>query len=85
MESLHSLTFRGVSRTDLTTFAGLTLVLTAVALATSYIQALCAMRLHPVTSLGMTSWHCNYIRGDDEEPLVPARRQKLEAASSARM
>jgi predicted permease len=37
----------GVSPTDLPTFAGVTLVLTAVALAASYVPALRAMRLHP--------------------------------------
>jgi putative ABC transport system permease protein len=37
----------GVSPTDLPTFAGVTLVLTAVALAASYIPALRAMRLDP--------------------------------------
>ncbi len=41
----------GVSPTDLPTFAGVTLVLTAVALAASYIPALRAMRLDPVTTL----------------------------------
>jgi putative ABC transport system permease protein len=41
----------GVSPTDLPTFAGVTLVLTAVALAASYIPALRAMRLDPITSL----------------------------------
>jgi ABC-type lipoprotein release transport system permease subunit len=45
------LTFRGVSRSDLTTFAGVTLVLAAVALATSYLPALRAMRLDPITTL----------------------------------
>jgi predicted permease len=37
----------GVSPTDLTTFVGVTLMLTAVALAASYIPALRAMRLDP--------------------------------------
>ncbi len=41
----------GVSPTDLTTFAGVTLVLTTVALAASYIPALRAMRLDPITTL----------------------------------
>ena len=41
----------GVSPNDLTTFAGVTLVLTAVALAASYIPALRAMRLDPITTL----------------------------------
>jgi putative ABC transport system permease protein len=41
----------GVSPTDLTTFAGVTLVLTAVALAASYIPALRAMRLDPIATL----------------------------------
>ena len=41
----------GVSPTDLPTFAGVTLVLTAVALAASYIPALRAMRLDPNTAL----------------------------------
>jgi predicted permease len=41
----------GVSPTDLPTFAGVTLVLTAVALAASYIPALRAMRLDPITIL----------------------------------
>ena len=41
----------GVSPTDLPTFAGVTLVLTAVALAASYIPALRAMRLDPITVL----------------------------------
>jgi predicted permease len=43
----------GVSPTDLPTFAGVTLVLTTVALAASYIPALRAMRLDPITAL-----HC---------------------------
>jgi predicted permease len=41
----------GVSPTDLPTFAGVTLVLTAVALAASCIPALRAMRLDPITTL----------------------------------
>ncbi len=41
----------GVSPTDLPTFAGVTVVLTAVALAASYIPALRAMRLDPITTL----------------------------------
>jgi len=41
----------GVSPTDLPTFAGVTLVLTAVALAASFIPALRAMRLDPITTL----------------------------------
>lgn len=41
----------GVSPTDLTTFAGVTLVLTTLALAASYIPALRAMRLDPITTL----------------------------------
>ena len=41
----------GVSPNDLPTFAGVTLVLTAVALAASYIPALRAMRLDPITTL----------------------------------
>ena len=41
----------GVSPSDLTTFAGVTLVLTTVALAASYIPALRAMRLDPITTL----------------------------------
>jgi putative ABC transport system permease protein len=41
----------GVSPTDLPTFAGVTLVLTTVALAASYIPALRAMRLDPITTL----------------------------------
>jgi len=41
----------GVSPTDLTTFAGVTLVLTTVALAASTIPALRAMRLNPITTL----------------------------------
>jgi putative ABC transport system permease protein len=40
-----------VSPTDLLTFAGVTLVLTAVALAASYVPALRAMRLDPITIL----------------------------------
>jgi putative ABC transport system permease protein len=41
----------GVSPTDLPTFAGVTLVLTTVALAASYIPALRAIRLDPITTL----------------------------------
>ena len=41
----------GVSPTDLPTFVGVTVVLTAVALAASYIPALRAMRLDPITTL----------------------------------
>jgi len=41
----------GVSPYDLPTFAGVTLVLTGVALAASYIPALRAMRLDPITTL----------------------------------
>jgi ABC-type antimicrobial peptide transport system permease subunit len=41
----------GVSPNDLTTFAGVTLILTTVALAASYIPALRAMRLDPITTL----------------------------------
>jgi putative ABC transport system permease protein len=41
----------GVSPNDLTTFAGVTLVLTAVALAASYIPAMRAMRVDPITTL----------------------------------
>ncbi len=41
----------GVSPTDLPTFAGVTLLLTTVALAASYIPALRAMRLDPITTL----------------------------------
>ena len=41
----------GVAPYDLSTFAGVTLVLTAVALAASYIPALRAMRLDPITTL----------------------------------
>ena len=41
----------GVSPTDPTTFAGVTIVLTAAALAASYIPALRAMRLDPITTL----------------------------------
>jgi predicted permease len=41
----------GVSPADLPTFAGVTLVLTTVALAASYIPALRAMRVDPITTL----------------------------------
>jgi putative ABC transport system permease protein len=41
----------GVSPTDLPIFAGVTLVLTTVALAASYIPALRAMRLDPITTI----------------------------------
>ena len=41
----------GVTPTDLPTFSGVTLVLTIVALAASYIPALRAMRLDPITTL----------------------------------
>jgi predicted permease len=41
----------GVSSNDLPTFAGVTLVLIAVSLAASYIPALRAMRLDPITTL----------------------------------
>ena len=41
----------GVSPTDLPTFAGVTVALTGVALAASYIPALRAMRLDPITTL----------------------------------
>ena len=41
----------GVSPYDLSTFAGVTAVLTAVALAASYVPALRAMRLDPITTL----------------------------------
>ncbi len=41
----------GVSPSDLPTFAGVTLVLTTVALAASYIPALRAMHLDPITTL----------------------------------
>ncbi len=41
----------GVSPTDLPTFAGVTLVLTTVALAASYIPAVRAMSLDPITTL----------------------------------
>jgi hypothetical protein len=41
----------GVTPTDLPTFVGVTLVLTTVALAASYIRALRVMRLDPNTTL----------------------------------
>ena len=41
----------GVSPTDVPTFAGVTLLLATVALAASYIPALRAMRLDPITTL----------------------------------
>ena len=41
----------GVSPYDLSTFAGVTAVLTAVAIAASYVPALRAMRLDPITTL----------------------------------
>jgi predicted permease len=41
----------GVSPYDLSTFAGVTFVLTAVAIAASYVPALRAMRLDPITTL----------------------------------
>ena len=41
----------GVSAYDLATFVGVTAVLTAVAIAASYIPALRAMRLDPITTL----------------------------------
>jgi predicted permease len=41
----------GVSAYDLSTFAGVTAVLTAVAIAASYVPALRAMRLDPITTL----------------------------------
>jgi len=41
----------GVSPTDLPTFAGVTIVLTGVALAASYIPAIRAMRLDPNSTL----------------------------------
>ena len=44
----------GVSPYDLSTFAGVTAVLTAVAIAASYVPALRAMRLDPITTLRMT-------------------------------
>jgi putative ABC transport system permease protein len=41
----------GVSPYDLSIFGGVTAVLTAVAIATSYVPALRAMRLDPITTL----------------------------------
>jgi ABC-type lipoprotein release transport system permease subunit len=41
----------GVSPNDLPTFAGVTLVLTAVAFAASYIPGLRAMRLDPIATI----------------------------------
>ena len=41
----------GVSPYDLSTFGGVTAVLTAVAIAASYVPALRAMRLDPITTL----------------------------------
>jgi ABC-type lipoprotein release transport system permease subunit len=41
----------GVSPYDLSTFVGVTVVLTAVAIAASYVPALRAMRLDPGTML----------------------------------
>jgi len=41
----------GVSPDDLSTFVGVTAVLTAVAIASSYVPALRAMRLDPITTL----------------------------------
>lgn len=41
----------GVSAADLPIFAGVTLFLTTVALAASYIPALRAMRFDPITAL----------------------------------
>jgi ABC-type lipoprotein release transport system permease subunit len=41
----------GVSPYDLSTFAGVTAVLTAVAITASYLPALRAMRLDPITTL----------------------------------
>ena len=41
----------GVSPYDLTTFAEVTAVLTAVAIAASYVPARRAMRLDPITTL----------------------------------
>jgi hypothetical protein len=44
----------GVSPYDLSTFAGVTAVLTAVAIAARHVPALRAMRLDPITTLRMT-------------------------------
>jgi uncharacterized membrane protein len=44
----------GVSSYDLSIFAGVTAVLTAVAIAASYVPALRAMRLDPITTLHST-------------------------------
>jgi ABC-type lipoprotein release transport system permease subunit len=41
----------GVSPYDLSTFGGVTAVLTSVAIAASYIPAVRAMRLDPITTL----------------------------------
>jgi ABC-type antimicrobial peptide transport system permease subunit len=41
----------GVSPYDLPTFAGVTVVLTCVAIAASYVPALRAMRVDPITTL----------------------------------
>jgi ABC-type lipoprotein release transport system permease subunit len=43
--------FYGVSPYDLSTFAGVTAVLTGVAIAASYFPALRAMHLEPITTL----------------------------------